>query len=288
MGVEHQRFDRGSKWIVAKHGDLLLKVAGITDIPKWRALASDIVQPRQLPDGLIEVERESGTALYLIEIATYPDRRVAEQVFDDLSLVYQNRRVLPEAIVFVLRPKGNARVAQDFVVTSGSTELSGRWKVIELWTLSAEELLKTGEPALMPLVPLAKFTGNPELLLRQCRRVIDEKAGKGEVASLLAVCQVFAGLAIRDAKLIHRILGTLPMTMDLMDSVIAQEIMAFGNAKRMHRAILKVLQSRFEQIPEDLRTRLELVTDDLKLDTLVVLAGACNDLEEFRLQLAAC
>lgn len=286
--MESQRFDRGSKWIVEKHGDLLLMIAGITDIPKWRALANDVVQPRQLPDGLIEVERASGKSLYLIEIATYPDRRVAEQVFDDLSLVYQNRRVLPEAIVFVLRPKGSVRVAEEFTVTCGSTEISARWKVIELWTLSAEELLKTKEPALMPLVPLAKYTGDPEPILRQCRNVIDEKAGKGEVASLLAVCQVFAGLAIRDAELIHRVLGALPMTMDLMDSVIAQEIMAFGNAKRMHRAILKVLLSRFEQVPEDLRARLEVVTDDLKLDTLNILAGTCKDLEEFRLQLAAC
>ena len=47
-----------------------------------------MVQPRQLPDGLLEVrlEDELQDDLFLIEVATYPERRVADQLTGDLML----------------------------------------------------------------------------------------------------------------------------------------------------------------------------------------------------------
>ena len=281
--MQRQRFDRGSKWLIEKHGDLLLRVAGVTDVSRWRPLAADVVQPRQLPDGMLEVERPTGRFLYLIEVATYPDNRVPEQLLDDLTLVYQSRGQLPEAIVFVLRPKGQVRVAPTVELRKGNTYIAAGWQVVELWTLDANELLHTGEPALMPWVPLTNFTGDPEPLLRQCRQVIDERADPREVPNLLAVAQVFASLAVRDTRLIHRIFGETPM---MMDSPILQELVAEKNAERMHRAITRYLQRRFGTVADDLRARIAAVTNDDRLDDLTFLAGTCLDLEDFRQRLS--
>ena len=52
------------------------------------------MQPRKLPDGLLEatfagVKKPS---LVLVEVATYPEPRVVDQVSDDLRLVRQLSR----------------------------------------------------------------------------------------------------------------------------------------------------------------------------------------------------
>src|SRR5262245_17435879 len=105
-------YDRGSKWLIGHRGDALLRLAGVRGIRSWRALQSDLVLPRQLPDGLLEVylEDEETPDYYILEIATYPEERVREQVLRDALLVYLSRRVLPEVLTVVLRPKGNLRL----------------------------------------------------------------------------------------------------------------------------------------------------------------------------------
>jgi hypothetical protein len=42
----------------------------------------------------------------LVEVATYPEKRVVDQVQDDIRLVRQARGVLPEAVVLCLCPRG--------------------------------------------------------------------------------------------------------------------------------------------------------------------------------------
>lgn len=41
---------------------------------------------------------------------TYPERRVSQQMTDDLLLVYLDRGRLPEGVTLVLRPNGKYRV----------------------------------------------------------------------------------------------------------------------------------------------------------------------------------
>ena len=47
-------YDKSSKWLIQHHGDSILRMAGIVGIETWRPLQAEVVQPRQLPDGLIE------------------------------------------------------------------------------------------------------------------------------------------------------------------------------------------------------------------------------------------
>ncbi len=70
-------YDRSSKWLIQHHGDALLRLAGLRDVTSWRALQAEVVQPAQLPDGLLAVRRRGRRReqYYVVEVATYPERR---------------------------------------------------------------------------------------------------------------------------------------------------------------------------------------------------------------------
>src|SRR5207253_6642355 len=54
-GMAHHQYDKSSKWLIQKHGNGILYLGGIRHVRAWRALQAELVQPSQLPDGLLEV-----------------------------------------------------------------------------------------------------------------------------------------------------------------------------------------------------------------------------------------
>jgi hypothetical protein len=173
MVSEQHPFDRSSKWLIQHHGDSILRLADIQGIESWRPAQSEVVQPRQMPDGLLEVRLrgEEDDDLFLLEVATYPERRVAEQLARDTMLVYLDRGVLPEVIVLVLRPKGRYRVPAQTRLTSrlGLTACTLRRRVVELWNVPADALLATGDVGLVPWALLAETADLPKKLAERCR-----------------------------------------------------------------------------------------------------------------------
>ena len=89
----------------------------------------------------VRLEGEPQDDLFLIEVATYPERRVGQQMTDDLLLVYPCRL---------------------------------QWHVVELWTIPAAELLQAGDVGLIPWVPLTDFAEPPEAMLQRCRESIEQ------------------------------------------------------------------------------------------------------------------
>lgn len=174
MSKERHAFDRSSKWLIQKHGDSLLFLGGVAGIKSWRALQAELVQPQRLPDGLLEVTFRDRDEVdyFLLEIATYPERRISEQALNDLTLAYQQLRVLPELLTVVLAPKGILSATGHHEVKSrlNWSRLTCSWRIIELWTIPASELLEAGQVGLLPWVPLTQFSGPPAPLIEKCRR----------------------------------------------------------------------------------------------------------------------
>jgi hypothetical protein len=198
-------YDKSSKWLIQHHGDSILRLAGVTDIETWKPLQAELIQPRRLPDGLIEVRRrgESEDDLYVLEIATYPEARIVEQVVRATPLVYLDRQIVPDVLALILHPRGTA-------VPPGATTMRSRhgwttwplsWRTVRLWTLPAETLLAAGDVGLIPWVPLTQFDGSPEPILRECRERIDQSAPADEHENLLAVTQFLARLRYNDPRL---------------------------------------------------------------------------------------
>ena len=133
--------DKSAKWLIEHHGDAILRLGGVTDLVRWQAAPAELVLPTKLPDGLLFAWRtgRDHPEPFVVEIATYPELRAAEQALRDLLLVYLVRGEVANVLVLVLRPKGQLRVPDHARRPSSdaATELGGRWRVVELWTIPA-------------------------------------------------------------------------------------------------------------------------------------------------------
>lgn len=269
--------DRSSKWLIGHHGDAIVKMAGYWDIRRWRAVQPELVAPRRLPDGLLEVffEGDSDPTLFLIEIETYPGNDVDEQVFDDVLLVLLDRGIIPEVITLVLRPKGNVRVEGRFRRRSarGSAELAGSWRVIELWNLRAEDLLAAGDVGLIPWVPLTATDLPSDTLLRECRERIDREAKPEEVPAMLTVTQLLGSLVFSLENLSQIFGGVSTM----IDSPLLDELKVVLSRSY----VLEALEAHFGTVPKDRLSALDVVRQPSELKRLHRLAITSPDLETF-------
>ncbi|HZW30631.1 MAG TPA: hypothetical protein VFF52_07995 [Isosphaeraceae bacterium] len=275
--------DKGSKWLIAHHGGAILRLGGVTDLVRWQAAAADLVLPAKLPDGLILAWRagRDRPEPHVVEIATYPETRAAEQALRDLMLVYLIRGEIPNVLVIVLHPKGQLRVPDRAQRPSsdGVTELTGRWRVVELWNVPAEPVLATADPGLMPWVPLMESAEPPAVVLRRCRAVIDQHARADEHDQLLAVTQVFTRLRYKDPNLLSILGGKKAMT----ESPLIREFVAEGRQKD----ILRVLRNRLGPVPPELEAEVRSILDETVLDAAIDLAASSPDVERFGAELRA-
>ncbi|QEH32036.1 hypothetical protein OJF2_05050 [Aquisphaera giovannonii] len=294
-------YDKSSKWLIQHHGAAILRLAGVEGIVEWRPLQAEVVMPRYLPDGLIAatLAGEPAPRLFVLELATYPEPRVADQAVRDAAFVYLDRGVVPEVFVVVLSPKGRFRVPREVEVPSagGTTALHVRWHVVELWTIPADDLLAVPEVGAVPWALLGRVDGPPEPFFRRCRERIDREAAPEERESLLAVSQVLARLRYDDEEL-FRLLGgertmlELPFLDTLKEKWMkeaAEEAAREATRKATHdnqvRNIVDVLTARFGSRASTLRPKLDAIGDEGRLNDLVKVAAVCESLKDFRAHL---
>ena len=257
----------------------------------WRALQAEVVQPRRLPDGLLEVYVAGSTDAdyFILEIETYPERELDEQILRDVALVYLDRLVLPEVLVLVLRPRGKVEAPGDVERRSRLqwTSWQARWRLVELWTLPADEALALDDPGVIPWVPLMQSAEAPEVILQRCRERIDQQATPDERANLLAVTQVLSRLRYNDPQLLTILGGPQAMIESpLIQELLEQRSKQVRNEAGQHH-IVRVLAARFGSVPDDLIQTLHAIRDDQKFDVLIDCAVLCPDLEAFRQRLAS-
>lgn len=294
--------DRSSKWLIANHGDAILKLAGITGFTSWRTVQPETVAPRRLPDGLLEVRfpGDRHPVFVLIEIESYASADADRQIFEDVALVFLERGRVPEVVLLVLKPKGQAVVSGTIQHASvrNTTRIGGSWPVVQLWDLTADQLFADGDAGLMPWVPLTQSTLPPEELLGRCIERIAGVPSEVERAGLLAVTSILAGFAFPDRGILQLFGGPEAM----IESPVLEELKEFAKKRaeaevsarveaevsarvraetkvRTQRELLReVIQARFKV---SVGEKLEGVTDIGRLNALVPLAATCPTLEAF-------
>ncbi len=111
-------------------------------------------------------------------------------------------------------------------------------------------------------------------MLQDCRERIERQAPAAEQTNLLAVTQVLTRLRFPNPDLLALLGGQKVM----IESPLIEEWVA----ERLHKAILAVLESRFETVPLELVNLLRSVRKEKKLIDLNVKASACASLDNFR------
>ena len=281
-----QEYDKSAKWLIQHYGGAILRLAGVRDIASWRALQAEPVQARRLPDGMLEVwaERQSKPDLYILEMATYPDARVADQAIHDALLVYLDRGILPEVLTLYLHIKGHIEAVETAHLRSpqGWTDLQISWRAVKLWEIPAEDLLAAGDVGLIPWVPLSKFAAPPEPVLRRCREIIDRDAPPDQHEGLLVVTQFLASLCY-DKALLAQFFGGRPA---MVLFPIVQDIIDETKLETTLEAILDVLATRLGDEAKLVRAELEAIKDEARMKGLLRCAATCPDLETFRKELS--
>jgi hypothetical protein len=276
--MPRREFDSIGKYLIQQQGQGILLLGEALGVRLCHPLQAEFVQPRRLPDGLLDVffHGRQEPDRFLIELATYPRKRVLQQALDDLTLARMHFRQLPELLIVVLQPGRRSHVPLRYVQRSrlGWSSLAGAWKVVELWTLAAERLLAAGDVGVVPWVPLMRFDGPPEELLECCRERIEAQAHPHDRANLLAVSQVLAQLKFPQPELLALLGGSEVM----IESPLINELVA----KARQEDIVEILKDRFQKVPGDIVTRLHAVVKERKLKELLRLAWRCPDLEAFR------
>jgi hypothetical protein len=286
-----QEREKGSKWLIGFHADSLVRLAGIRRIAAWKAVQAEPVEPRRLPDGLIEVYRRGRPQpiLVALEVSTYPYTRLAKQAADVALLIYLVRGVVPEVVTLILRPRGRKPVPREFVIRSeeGTTSIRVEWKVIELWKIPAAELLAAGDIGLIPLVPLSLLDRPLEEILDECRERIHRDAPADELGNLLVVTHFFAGLAYNDPRLFERLGGDEAMlkTGSPLLRKIIEEATEAGRRGMAEKAVVDVLAARFGPEAKSVTSALKTIAE-CRLEELVSVAATCPDLASFREQVA--
>ncbi len=273
-----QRYDGSSKWLIEHHGGSILRLGGARGIEWWRPLQAELIQSRRLPDGLIEAKLrgKARPERFLVEISTYPYRRLSKLAVEGALLAYLDRNELPEILTLVLHPGGRRSVAgaADLASPQGWTRLHLEWNLVEMWTIPAADLLASNDVGLIPWVPLAKIDGPSEPVFRECRARIDRHATRGDRENLLAVTQFLARLNYNDPRLFQVLAGRKAM----IESPLLRELLA-ENSRDM---ILAVLSGRFGEAAEGLQSGLNRIKSEKRLMELARQAGVCPDLDTFR------
>ena len=278
-------YARSTKWLIAHQGAALLHLGGATGFTSCRPVQGEVVAPKRLPDGLLEVSfpGDPEPDLYVVEISTYPEHRAEKQARDDAMLVLLDRGRLPEVLTLVLQPRGQLRIdgREEVASRRGWSRLGFTWRVVELWTLSAEALLAANEVGLIPWVPLAQSAQSAEVILRECRDRIDRLVPADEQGNFLAVTQMLARLRYnRDTiEAIFRRSGVM------IESPWLKEMFEESIAEKQRQDIVLFLRGRFKSVPEEVGTALRGVTDPDRLQELTLWAGQCTDLDAFRTRL---
>jgi hypothetical protein len=273
--------DHGTNWLIQNQAGALVRLLGLT--PRTcRTVHPRLTLPQAIPDGLLELtlpDHDRPVPL-LLEIETYPSAETNEQLSRDLDLAALALGKLPDAAVIVLCRRGkNQAAGRTQQSLLGWSQRKHRWRVLELWKVSAEELLGMNEVGLLPLLPLTRSRESPELLFRQSWERIDQQGRSDQRVQLLTITSILAGLRYTEATGWIETLGGKSM---LAESSVYQKWMAEKECETKQVDIVFILEERFGDVPEAIAVQVRSITDPEKLKEWMRHSLHCKSIADFR------
>ncbi|WP_107670411.1 Rpn family recombination-promoting nuclease/putative transposase [Cyanothece sp. BG0011] len=233
-------YDSICKFIAAQFPEDMARWLLGKPIPLTELKPSELSLEPIRADSLIFLQSEE--LILHIEFQTNPDKDIPFRMLDYRIRGY---RLYPqkEMIQVVIYLKENrSKLARQAVFTLSKTR--HEFEVIRLWEVPSDILLQS--KGLLPFAVLSQ-SENRESILRQISEQIDEVSDRREKSNIAASTSILAGLVL-SKDIIKRLLRD-----DIMkESVIYQEIEEQGKQKGEANLVIRLLNHRFGQIPDDL------------------------------------
>ncbi len=274
-----------AKWILERAGRPLLQFVGLPPVESLRPVPPETAVPRRIPDGLYQVQfaGQPAETPFLIEIENTPAPDADRQMRDAIMAVALANRQIPDALLILLQPRGNADVAGEVRLASAADTVRGliQWRVVKLWEVDAETLFALGDPALAPFITLARTTQPPEEFLKRCREFIDARTPPDRLAEVLAVTTIMAGVHYNERRLLDFF-----MTEDTMiTSPVLDRLALRIENNTQCRNIMDFLTDRFGDAAQQVAGRVTVIADSEILRELVKWSAMCPDLAAFEQRL---
>ncbi|RKZ44103.1 MAG: hypothetical protein DRR00_28760 [Candidatus Parabeggiatoa sp. nov. 3] len=220
------------------------------------------------------------------------------RVLDYISRIAETyRRDVCSVVIYVGNGAGtNDKGRHQVKCSDGKVILSWRYRVIHLWKMKAEKLLKLNRPALLALIGQTQVD-NPQKVLPQVvkrlRAVADDEMRGQLFTALLAL--------MTDQEMINMIESMIARDNLLLDTPYIrrwrnegfkegredgrQEGFKEGAVMTRRRTLLEVLASRFElplPVYQEIEERVSTLNNEKKLKTLLTTAVQSEDLTAFK------
>ncbi len=252
-----------------------------------RALDIELKNQHLFADALLEVLLRGQPALLHLEFQAYDDPDMEMRLLEYNVLASRQYSHLPVySYVIYLRKAGE--IAESPLVRmfpDGEEVHRFFYRVIKLWEIPAEALLRTGWLGVLPLVTLTDGGKQPEVV----REMIDRLASAEEY-DLLAISEVVGGLVFKKGPELEWFKRRFSMFQDILrESPIYQEIIEQGLEKGIEKGIqgqremlLGFVQMRFPELLALAKQQTEGITDPDILPSVSHRLLAARTLEESR------
>jgi predicted transposase YdaD len=286
--------DTGSKWLIGHSPEAWVRwVLQDSTLQVEAQLSTEFQHLTRLSDSLLRVSRSGDPFLVLTEVQLRPDRRMPRRLRAYAALAEEKYDLLVYPIVFhLLPPSGTQEVAEVY-----HSELLGLvahqdFAVIKAWELEAEAVLREGNLALLPFVPL--MWGADEGLIRQGVQRLRQLSGEEELETVLGLFASFV-LDIETIQQLVRwdmnVLRESPWYQEILEEGLKQglqkgreEGLEQGILQGRREDILHLLRTRFYLQPEtvtELTDRLAQIESAAVLQTLLIVAAQAESLAAF-------
>ncbi|MFO0824903.1 MAG: hypothetical protein U0792_17585 [Gemmataceae bacterium] len=260
-----KQFDATLKDLICSHPADWLRQFGVPITETPEIISPDLSAVTAAADTLIRV----GKLVVHIDVESGPDESLAERMLL-YNLLAHNRTELPVRTIAVLLRSNAQRANLSEQVQYEDTLF--RFRIVRVWELPADDLLKAG----VGLLPLAVLGTPPvgktreQALPQQVERIAErvEKEAKPDLKKLMTATFILASMHIEPAvaqEVIDRVLN-------LKDSPGYQFVLKEGAVEQMQSFIQKLGQKQLGEPTDKQLARLELIKDLERLERIAMKA----------------
>ncbi len=242
-------------------------------------------------DGLVEVQLEGKTMLIHFEFQAYKDSTMPQRLLEYNVLIW-NEYQLP-VISCVLHLLEDGRIAPSpFVRTlsTGKEIVSFYYETIEIRDFTAEDIIRIGQPGLLPFLTLTKAGATREVVQRMFSE-LETVADKNITFIAFAIAtfslqrsnQQDLPWLERNYRSMHEIISESPFYKEIISKGLEQGLeqgREQGQLTALRQAIIDVVRERLPGLGQFAESQVENIKDATQLRRLIVKISTVPDAEQ--------